>query len=214
MLQERRSTLSNEDGTFRFDSLERGVYNLFAFDLDTSRGFARMNVALTSDTLHSIGQCPVDKLGGIRGNVVSGQNQSMDSLWVYMKGSDFVAHTGQSGAFALEGVPAGEYCISAAYDAPKAGADQLYFDAQVLDVAPGDTAVATILAQDTTASDSLFSIELGGAPGECRRIDEWKMDAAGACGQKGALFENIVYGKSCGQDSCSGATAVCSDTTQ
>jgi hypothetical protein len=203
--------VTDSSGAFRFDSLDAGVYNLYAFDSSSARGFAKIGMDISGDSVVSVGMCTVEKLGSIRGDVVAGDQKAVDSLWAYLPGSDFAARTDTNGAFAIEGVPPGSYKLSVVPYEGVQGWDSVYFDTETLDVPPGETAYTIVLGVDTTGDGVIFKLDVGDTV-TCKTLDEWKTEATNACAQRSAVLQEMMCGRACGTDSCGSVTAICTRT--
>lgn len=113
------STLSDENGEFRFSNINTGCYNIFAANTLTGKSVFIDSIVISggvNDTVYDSLTIP----GGISGHIYSISSNSGDTsiavLYnVFIFGSQFLENTDSNGAFLLDSIPKGYYTL---YSAP------------------------------------------------------------------------------------------------
>lgn len=101
---------TDAQGRYALQGLEAGVYNLYG---ETDQGQASVlipRVKYLEDAV-DLGTDTLAESGIIRGKVLA-DGRALTPAFCYLQGSTFVALTDSSGAFALEGIPAGTYRLN------------------------------------------------------------------------------------------------------
>ncbi len=104
-------TTADDSGRFSFTTLDSGYYNLYLHNTlsDTALFFPEMRI-----TPESVSKTVTDTLslsGTISGSVVDSNNQMLDSVVVFIKGSPFSDTTNMYGNYAFSSVSEGVYRI-------------------------------------------------------------------------------------------------------
>ena len=113
------STLSDENGEFRFLNISNGCYNIFAANTLTGKSVFIDSIFVSggvNDTVYDSLTIP----GGVSGNVYSISGSTGDTsaavlYSVFVFGSQFFVNTDSNGAFLLDSIPRGYYTL---YSAP------------------------------------------------------------------------------------------------
>jgi hypothetical protein len=99
-------------GTYTFDKLPRGVYQLAVEGPDTKERRLSFGTESDGSTAVTAPDLVFSAVGSLTGKVMSGAGPAIGAT-VYLSGSDRVAFTDAAGSYAFSDVPAGDYALVA-----------------------------------------------------------------------------------------------------
>ncbi len=101
------SNFTIEDGSFKFEALEDGLYTVYASSSDSLDKAVVKNIVVSDGQTVTLEDLHLNPVGSLSGTITFSDDADYSGFLVSIAGTSYMATTGTSGEFTISGIPSG-----------------------------------------------------------------------------------------------------------